>query len=197
MTTTLTTRNLTSPVVKYKFSNQILSIYIDSNNHKIIGSVKITLANCKVIKGYEDLNTTKEDIFNGTHIFEYETENRLVCNIKLLSGELINNSETELENNGSSITALVDNVEHTIEAGTYLFKLIESNISVFDGALLKFQEQDIYKSYEGKYDIYAENNSNDYSSINNRQLTFENSAKISIQTIGANTNIPILILKTQ
>lgn len=200
MLTTFASRSLLNFTVKYKFlDNKLTLILITDDTHKIYGKTKITLANCQNKNIYTGYETLVEDFFNDTHEFEAVSTTRLEKTIECFRGFTPSADEVEVLNNGSAITAQIDNLNKNLEAGRYEFKLIDSADSVFDGALVNFQEIKVGKigntDLSGLIDTYAEIDSADYESIDNQELTFNYLTELLISDETANTNIVMQIIK--
>ena len=200
MLTTFANRSLTSFAVKYQFFNDKLKIIIITDAaHKLYGDVNITLANCESKNVYSDAATLIEDVFNNTFLFSATSTTRLEHTFACSNGFNPSVSEITVSDDGSAITAVVDNLLLEIEKGNYCFKLLETADSVFSTALVNFQEQEIITinsvSYDGKIDTYAETADSAYEAIDNQELSFDFKTEISITDDTATTNIPMLIIK--
>lgn len=202
MLTTLTQRVLASAVPKYKFFNGKLHIFIDIAGHNIIGDVNITLENIESLNAYNN-ETLIEDFFNDTFKFKAISDTRLESIQNITAGFESSLSEITLDDNGDDeILITVDNLTLELSAGKYVFKLIDTETTDFDGAKITLQEKYIAKigdSYlNGIKDIFAENTFVDedektYQTIDNQELTFDFESIIALLNKGTDTNIPILI----
>ena len=200
MLTTLTQRNLSSFTLKYKFINRKLSLYIDiAAGHKLFGDVSIELSNCKSVNIYNSLGVLVENVFNGTFVFKATSSTRLEYSIGCNSGLPQSIDEVSVPSNGSAIEARVNNISIGIPSGKYIFKLIETNLTDFDGALITFKELDIVSvgetSFNGLTDQFDQVDGDVNQGIDNEELTFNFNAVMSLSSIGADTNIPISYIK--
>jgi hypothetical protein len=200
MLLTFANRSLSNFTVKYKFlDNKLTLILITDAAHKIYGKTKITLANCQNTNIYTNYETLVEDFFNDSHEFLAVSTTRLEKTIDCYRGFVPSAEEVEVADNGSAITAEIDNLSQSLEAGRYEFKLIDSADSVFDGAFVNFQEIKVGKigntDLSGLIDTYAELDSADYESIDNQELTFNYLTELSISDETANTNIVMQIIR--
>ena len=201
MLTTLTNRLLADTTVSYKFFDNKLTIIIDTDAaHNVYGSVNITLANAETQNVYTNAGTLVEDVFNDTFLFTATSTTRLEHSFVMVNGLTPSISEIEMPNDGSDITATVDNLLLSIEKGTYFFKLLDVASTVFDGSLVSIQEQGIAFMDSVKYDGVVEDFDEEgltslYESIDGQELTFHFPADIT-STIGDTnaTNIPLLII---
>lgn len=198
MLLTFANRTLSNFTVKYKFlDNKLTLILITDAPHEVYGKTKITLANCQNTNIYTDYETLVENFFNATHEFEAVSDVRLEKTIVCYRGFQPSANEVVVTNNGSSITAEIDNLIQNLEAGRYEFKVIDA--SDFDGALVNFQEIKIAKigstDLAGLIDTYAESDSADYESIDNQELTFNYLTELSISDDTTNTNIALQIIR--
>ena len=104
-----------------------------------------------------------------------------------------------MPSNGSAIEARVNNISIGIPSGKYIFKLIETNLTDFDGALITFKELDIVSvgetSFNGLIDQFDQVDGDVNQGIDNEELTFNFNAVMSLSSIGADTNIPISYIK--
>lgn len=196
MLTTLTTRLLTSPTLKYTYFNKKLTLIIEATGHNIFGDVIINIANAVDVDVYKTPGVLFADIYNQPYLFKSVSANRLEVSLSLDSGLDEAISETTVANNGGAITTTVNNTEVTIPKGEYLFKLIDDAASVFDSALVVIQEQAIYdngvESYNGISDEFDElGDTTTYDSIDAQELTFLRDVVLSVGSIGASTNIAI------
>lgn len=199
MLTTLTQRALVDFVVKYQFFNNKLTLIIETDAaHNVLGSVNVELADCEFATVYTDVHTVLEDVFNRTYSFTAVSDTRLECSLAAVNGFNPSIEEITVGDNGDSITATIDNIEISIPKGKYTFKLIDTAASVFDGALITFQELNIASigevSYDGDMDSFAETTEGSYQTVDNQELTFQFSAKMALSNQGSNTNIPILFI---
>ena len=198
--TTLRTGSLTLSAVEYKFdANKRLSIKLTTDGaHKLYGDVNIILANVLSISIYDNRGALIENFFNNNFSFSAISSDTLEYSQVINSG--VEQSETfvALADNGSDITATVDNDEIQIPTGKYTFKLIATEDTVFDGALVTFQELNIASigeaSYDGVMDFFAETTAGNYQTVDNQELTFQFEAKMALSNKGSNTNIPILFI---
>ena len=200
MLTTLTQRNLSSFTLKYKFINRRLSVYVDiAAGHKLFGDVSIELSNCKSVNIYNSLGVLVENVFNGTFLFKATSSTRLEYSIGCNSGLPQSIDEVSVPSNGSAIEARVNNISIGIPSGKYIFKLIETNLTDFDGALITFKELDIVSvgetSFNGLTDQFDQVDGDVNQGIDNEELTFNFNAVMSLSSIGADTNIPISYIK--
>lgn len=203
--TTLTQRALTGITVKYKFfKNKITLIIETASDHNLFGEVNIILANVQSINIYQDGETLLEDAFNNTFLFEAVSKTRLEHTFDAVSGF---NPQQDLEiilpNNGSFITANVDNLTFDLIKGTYFFKLLDVASKNFDGSFVSVKEKNLVKigddNYDGIQEDFDENGDTfDYLSIDGQQLTFHFVTEVS-STVGDtnNTNIPLLVINEQ
>lgn len=199
MLSTFSNRSLADFTVKYKFfQDKLTLILITDAAHKIYGKTKITLANCQNTNIYTGFETLVEDFFNDTHEFEAVSDVRLEKTIDCVRGFFASVDEVEVDDNGSAITAEIDNLTQNLEAGRYEFKLIDSADSVFDGALVNFQEIRVGTiggdNLSGIIDTYSEEDSDTYDSIDNQELTFNYLTELSISGETGNTNIVMQII---
>lgn len=200
MLTTLTQRNLSSFTLKYKFINRRLSVYVDiAAGHKLFGDVSIELSNCRSVNIYNSLGVLVENVFNGTFLFKATSSTRLEYSIGCNSGLPQSIDEVSVPSNGSAIEARVNNISIGIPSGKYIFKLIETNLTDFDGALITFKELDIVSvgetSFNGLIDQFDQVDGDVNQGIDNEELTFNFNAVMSLSSIGADTNIPISYIK--
>lgn len=200
MLTTLTQRDLSSFTLKYKFLNRKLSLYIDvPAGHELFGDVNIELSNCQSINIYNSLGILVEDVFNDTFLFKAISSTRLEYSIGCNSGLPESVAEVAVSDNGSAIEASVANSSVTIPSGKYIFKLLDTDLTDFDGALITFKESNIASvgetSFSGLTDQFAQVDGDVNQSIDNEELTFDFDAVMGLSGIGADTNIAISYIK--
>jgi hypothetical protein len=199
MLTTLRTGSLTLSSVQYKFdANKKLRIKLTASSaHKLYGDVNITLANVKNINIYDKNGLLVEDYFNRTFKFIRTDSTTLEYSETINSGVAQTESLATLANNGSSITATIANSSVDLERGIYNFLLLDTVDSDFSTSkisikLLNLDNTDI----DGIESVFNELGDTNYLSINNQDLTFDLSARVSIKDNNAGTtNIPLLITK--
>jgi hypothetical protein len=120
---------------------------------------------------------------------------------KLEFSEVINQgiaaSETfaNLTNNGSAITATINNASFDLPAGTYNFLLLDSADSVFSTSKIQSQILDVAETGEaGVPRVFDQTGEGDFLSINGLDLQFSYAAQISLLENDAGiTNIPLVI----
>jgi hypothetical protein len=196
MTTTLTNRSITGFTAKYFWQDSKVKIIIDCNNaHNIIGEVKAFLNNCDVVA--IEGETYISDFFNGEKKFTAKTTKILETDyFDCKNGLAVKNVATNIT--GSSITFAIANTTYDLSSGTYTFKLTNDTASIFDNSKISIQEKNLIslldKSYNGKFDTYAEVSGTN-ESIDNQELTFESNATLSVIDSGTNTNIQLIIKK--
>lgn len=200
MLTTLTQRDLSSFTLKYKFINRKLSLYIDvAAGHKLFGDVNIELTNCKSINIYNSLGSLVENVFNNTFLFKATSDTRLEYSLGCNSGLPESTAEVSVSNNGSAIEASVDNISVTIPSGKYIFKLIDTDLTDFDGALVTFKESNIASVgetyFNGLTDQFDQVDGEVNQSIDNQELTFNFNAIMGVSALGSDTNIVISYIK--
>jgi len=200
MLTTLANRLLADTTVSYKFFNNKLTIIVDTDAaHDLFGEVNITLANCAASNIYTDNATLVQNVFNDTFLFEAKSDTRLEHSFACVRGFDQKDVEVEITNNGSAITATVDNLSITFEKGKYSFKELDVASKDYDGALINLQEKTITAigatNYNGEVDLYAETADETYDNIDNQELSFDFSFELSTSGETLDTNIPLLILK--
>ena len=197
MLTTLTQRNLIDTTIKYKFINGELTLIIETNAaHNTFGEVNVTLSNCAAINIYTSTENLVTDYFNNSFLFNATTLNRLECSLKVTNGIEPTGEEIELPNNGTDIVAQIDNLEFFIPLGVYLINLLDSSSTSFDGAKVSFQEQNIINidgnQFNGLADVFDDGSDQvNYQSVDNQELTFCSTCKISVVDNSSGTNIPL------
>lgn len=199
MTTTLTTRAITSFTARYNWTGSKVKISIEfSTPHNLVGKINGVLANCKTVP-IDNGDIIIGDFFNGTKVFYVKTDKIIESQpYDVKAGLDVINQDTIIANNGTNITFTCNNGSYDLEEGTYIIKLTNDVASVFDGATIQVQEKEIYqlpnKIYNGKPDVYAEiDGANE--TIDNQELTFNSKASLSLINGTSNTNIQLIILK--
>lgn len=199
MITTLRTGALTLSSIQYKFdANKRLTVKITTSaSHKIYGEVNIILANVKKTNIYDKSKSLIEDYFNNTLKFTRTGSTTLEYSEVITSGVEQAETFTTLDNNGTPITATVDNASIDLSAGQYNFLLLDTADSVFSGAKIGIKQKNIENvGVDGLTSSFDENGLADVLSINNQDLTFKFSANVSLIDNDANvTNIPLIITK--
>ena len=188
---TLTNRTLIGAVVKYKTEGNILTLQIESNHLIAINT------NCKInITGLivvNDLNNN--NIFNGTKIFEAVSNTILETTIVLLA--VYDNISLQVVS-GTPVVNIVNDIWQ-LEPGKYKIQTINSADVNWNGNKIKIFA-DYYNGSVSPSYFYTEQNNIDNGEygIAGATLTFDGYVKkgnITLQTINALTNIPLLIYK--
>jgi hypothetical protein len=189
--TTLTNRTLIGAVVKYKTEGKILTLQIEGNHLIALNT------NCKInITGlivFNDLNNN--DIFNGTKIFEAVSNTILETTIVLLA--VYDNISLQVVS-GTPVVNIVNDIWQ-LEPGKYKIQTINSADVNWNGNKIKIFA-DYYNGSVSPSYFYTEQNNIDNGEygIAGATLTFDGYVKkgnITLQTINALTNIPLLIYK--
>ena len=196
--TTLRTGALTLTSVQYKFdaSKRLTIKLTTTGSHLLYGDVNITLANVKDINIYDKDGVLVEDFFNSTFSFVRTAATTLEYSQVINSGVTQSESFATLDNNGSAITVTVANSSFDLEAGTYNFNLLDTADSEFSTSKVSIKQIDIEATgADGVESLFDELGATaDYLSINGQDLTFQTTARVSLNANDAGvTNIPLVI----
>lgn len=196
--TTLRTGALTLTSVQYKFdeSKRLTIKLTTTGSHKLYGDINVALANVKTINIYDKDGVLVENFFNDTFSFVRTGATTLEYNQIINSGITQSEYFATLDNNGSAITATVSNSSFDLEAGTYNFNLLDTADSEFSTSKVSIKQIDIEDTEtDGVESLFDElGATTDYLSINGQDLTFQTTARVSLNANDAGvTNIPLVI----
>jgi len=197
MITTLRTGALALTSAQYKFgADKTLTIRLTASAaHKLYGDVNITLANVLATNIFQKDGAMIENYFNRTLKFTRISATQLEFSEVIDRGIAASETFANLTNNGSAITATINNASFDLPAGTYNFLLLNSTDSVFSTSKIQSQILDVAGTGEaGVPRFFDEIGEGDFLSINGLDLQFSYAAQISLFENDAGiTNIPLVI----
>lgn len=195
--TTLRTGALTLDAVKYKFNvDGYLMIELTTDGvHKLYGNVNITLNNTKATNIYDLNGNLFEDFFNDTFSFVATETTKLIYSQKIKSGVVQSESFITLADNGSSITATAANSSFDLPAGTYNFNLLDTADSTFSTSTLSVKRLNVgVTGIDGLESVFDGVGTGEYPCINGQDLTFLDTARVSLKNNNSGvTNIPLVV----
>jgi hypothetical protein len=199
MITTLRTGSLTLDIaVQYKFTtaDKKLTIRLTSDgNHKLYGDVNIALSNAQIINVTKKDGAYAPDFFNKTFKFSKISNTELEYSEIIVAGIALSEDFQNLPDNGSAVQAQIANSSFDLPAGRHSFFLLDSEDSNFSTSTISIKQMNISGSgVDGIESVFDKLGDGDSLSINNQDLYFSYSTRISIKNDNSGvTNIPLVI----
>ena len=201
MITTLRTGLLTLSTVEYKFdSAKRLTIKLTTtSDHLLWGDVNIVLANALDIDIFKENRVLAEDFFNSNFLFTRTSATTLEFSL-IINANNPNITQSDnfitLDNNGSSITATVDNASIFLGLGSWNFLLIDTDTN-FSTSTIGITQTNVGKTgVDGVQAEYNRDGAGNVFSINDIDLTFKSTARVElINDVSGITNIPLVIAR--